>query len=52
VKTLVNEPKNAGFYTIQWNGQSQDNQRVSNGIYFCRMKAGEYTSVKKILLMR
>jgi hypothetical protein len=52
IKTLVNESKAAGYYTVHWNGQSQDNQRVSNGIYFCRMKAGEYTSVKKILLMR
>jgi hypothetical protein len=52
IKTLVNELKDAGYYTVHWNGRSQDNQSVSNGVYFCRMVAGEYISVKKILLAR
>ena len=52
IKTLVNEHREAGFYTVHWDGRSQDSQRVSNGVYFCRMVAGEYISVKKILLMR
>ncbi|MBA7530076.1 hypothetical protein ES705_22279 [subsurface metagenome] len=52
IRTLVNEHKGAGFYTVHWNGQSQNGQRVSSGVYFCRMIAGEYTSVKKILLTR
>jgi hypothetical protein len=52
VKTLVNEHREAGFYTARWEGRSQNGQRVSNGVYFCRMKAGEYVSVKKILLTR
>ena len=52
IRTLVNEHKGAGFYTVHWNGQSQNGQKVSSGVYFCRMIAGEYTSVKKILLTR
>ncbi|GAI33721.1 unnamed protein product, partial [marine sediment metagenome] len=52
MQTLVNEHRDAGYYTIHWDGRSQDSQRVSNGVYFCRMVAGEYVSVKKILLMR
>jgi len=52
IKTLVNEHREAGFYTVHWDGRSEDNQWVSNGVYFCRMMAGEYVSVKKILLMR
>jgi flagellar hook assembly protein FlgD len=51
IKTLVNEPKDVGYYTVHWDGRSQDGKQVSNGVYFCRMIAGEYTSVKKILLM-
>ncbi len=50
IKTLVNEHREAGFYTVHWDGRSEDNQWVSNGVYFCRMVAGEYVSVKKILL--
>ncbi|UCG93447.1 MAG: T9SS type A sorting domain-containing protein [candidate division WOR-3 bacterium] len=52
IKTLVNERKDAGFYTVRWDGKTQDDQRVSNGVYFCRMVAGAYISVKKILLTR
>jgi len=52
IKTLVNEHREAGFYTVHWDGRSEDNQWVSNGVYFCRMVAGEYVSVKKILLTR
>jgi len=52
IKTLVNEYKEAGYYTVRWDGRSRDGKTVSNGVYFCRMRAGEYTSVKKILLLR
>jgi uncharacterized delta-60 repeat protein len=52
IKTLVSEYKDAGYYTVRWDGRSQDGKTVSNGVYFCRMRAGEYTSVKKILLLR
>ena len=52
IKTLVNEYRDAGYYTVHWDGRSEDNQWVSNGVYFCRMVAGEYVSVKKILLTR
>jgi len=52
IKTLVNEHMDAGYHTVRWDGKSEDNQRVSSAVYFCLMKAGEYTSVKKIFLMR
>jgi hypothetical protein len=52
IKTLVNVHRDAGCYTDHWDGLNQEGKGVSNGVYFCRMKAGEYTSVKKILLMR
>ncbi|MBE0433873.1 T9SS type A sorting domain-containing protein [candidate division WOR-3 bacterium] len=52
IKTLVNEHTDAGYYAIRWDGRNESSQTVSNGVYFCRMKAGEYTSVKKILLTR
>jgi hypothetical protein len=51
-KTLVNGYKDAGYYTVRWNGRGQDGQIVSNGVYFCQMVAGAYTTVKKILLTR
>ncbi len=52
IKTLVNEPRDAGYYTVYWDGRSQDSERVSNGVYFCRMVTGQHVFVKKILLTR
>ena len=52
VKTLVNEKVDAGYHVVHWDGRRQDGQRVGNGVYFCRMMADEYTSVKKILVTR
>jgi hypothetical protein len=49
VKTLIGEHKDAGFYNLYWDGKDEDSHRVNNGIYFCRMKAGEYIVTKRII---
>ena len=52
VKTLVNEHKASGNYSIVWNGRDNNNQAVSSGIYFYKMQAGKYSSTKKMVLMK
>jgi hypothetical protein len=52
IKTLVNEHQNAGQYQYQWTGESSTGSRVSNGIYLYRIKAGDYTMVKKMVLLK
>jgi len=47
VETLVNEQKNAGYYSVEWNAKN-----VSSGIYFYRIDAGEFSSVKKCLIVK
>ena len=47
VATLVNEKKNAGTYSIQWNALE-----YPSGVYFVRMVAGSFTNVKKMLLLK
>jgi len=47
VAVLVNEVKNAGTYSVQWNGS-----QYSSGIYFATLRAGSFTSTKKLLLMK
>ncbi len=49
---LVNEEKPAGRYTINFNSHSENGQRLSSGVYFYRLRAGEYTSTKKLILMK
>jgi hypothetical protein len=52
VTTLVNEQKPAGEYVISWNGKNQHNDDVASGVYFYRIKAGDYESVRRMTLLR
>ncbi len=52
VKTLVDEILPAGNHTIVWNGEDENGKSVSSGVYFYKMKAGQYTATKKIILMK
>jgi hypothetical protein len=47
VAHLVNEVKEPGTYRTQWNAED-----VPGGIYFCSMKAGSLTDVKKLILVK
>ncbi len=49
VATLVNEVKPAGSHSVQW---STDNSHLSSGVYFYRLEAGNFTHVKKMLLVK
>ena len=44
---LVNEEKPAGSYSVKFDGSS-----LSSGIYFYRMKAGDYSETKKLILLK
>ena len=39
-------------YCVVWNGKDENNQPVSSGIYFYKLRSGTYTSTKKMLLMK
>lgn len=52
IKVLVNEPKEAGYYTVKWDGKDEHNREVSSGIYFYRLSAENYVGLKKLLIVR
>ena len=52
VVTLVDESQVAGKHTVQWNGHNRSGRQVSSGIYFYKLVSGEYSSVKKMILLR
>jgi len=52
VKTLINGEKTAGSYTIRWDGKDDKGLKVSSGIYFYRIEAGDFVHVKKMILSR
>lgn len=47
VRTLVNEIKQGGKYTIQFNGS-----KFSSGLYFIRLTVGQHTALKKMMLLK
>ena len=47
VATLVDEPKKAGRYQVIWNAN-----RRGSGVYFYRLQAGDYSTTKKLLLLK
>ncbi|HEX7401937.1 MAG TPA: T9SS type A sorting domain-containing protein, partial [candidate division Zixibacteria bacterium] len=52
VVTLVDEFKGEGSYTVIWDGKDEKGEEVASGIYFYRLKMGEYSKAKKMLLLR
>ena len=52
VKTLVDDEKEIGYHTVIWSGKDEREQAVSSGVYFYRIKAGEYTETKRCLLVK
>lgn len=47
VGTLVNETKDAGDYTVDFNGED-----LASGIYICQIKAGSFKQVRKLILLK
>ena len=52
VKTLVNNQQTAGFKSIIWNASNNLGQPVSAGMYLYRISAGDFHSVKKMILLK
>ena len=47
IETLVNEEKSIGTYELTWNAIN-----LPSGVYFYRLKAGNYISTKKMIFMK
>jgi hypothetical protein len=52
VRTLVNERKERGSYSVRWDGKDDEGQQLSSGVYFYQLKICDYTSSKKMLLLK
>jgi hypothetical protein len=52
VRTLVLESQAPGLHSAVWDARDEAGNRVSPGVYFCRLEAGGATTVKKMALAR
>jgi hypothetical protein len=52
VRHLVNENKAAGNYNIVFDGKDSNGRSIASGVYYCKMKAGNFNSTKKMILIK
>jgi len=52
VKTLADEPFVAGYHNIIWDGSSDSGQMASSGVYFYKMKSGEFEETQKLVMLK
>jgi flagellar hook assembly protein FlgD len=52
VRTLLDEDKLPGEYKVIWDGRDEFGKDVASGIYFYKLKSGDFSQVKKMLLLR
>jgi len=52
VVTLVSGHKGPGRHFVTWNGRDQTGSETASGVYFVRMTAPQFTSTKKIVLLK
>ncbi len=47
IKTLVNEVKQAGSYSVDFNGAE-----FSSGVYFYKLTSGDFSDIKRMILVK
>ncbi len=52
VRSLIDEEQNTGTHNVLWDGANNYGQRVSSGIYFYRIVAGDFVQTKKMIMMK
>jgi len=49
---LVNASQAPGYYNVTWNGRNAAGQLVPGGVYICRLQAGDFERVRKMMIVR
>jgi hypothetical protein len=52
VRTLIDEHLNAGSQTLSWDGKDDKGNDLSSGVYLYRLRAGEMSETKRLVLLK
>lgn len=52
IASLVHGAREAGQYTVHWDGRDSSREPIASGVYFYRLKAGNQVETRKLLLLR
>jgi hypothetical protein len=52
IRTLMDEAQDPGTHRAVWNGRDDVGAEVASGVYFFRLRAGEFEGRRKVTLVR
>lgn len=52
VRTLVDEEKDPGEYSIVWDGRDDAGMMASSGVFICRMRAHNFVATRKMIFLK
>ena len=52
ITTLMNQTQNAGTYEVTWDGKNNKGVPAVSGIYLYKIKAGNFTKISKMILLK
>src|SRR5262245_25594026 len=52
VRTLVDEPREAGTFSVPWNGRNDHGELMGAGVYFAKLRAGTFRQVQRVVMLR
>ena len=52
VARLVYGLREAGSYTVEWDGRDNADRALATGVYMYRLRAGEHVTTRKLMLLR
>jgi flagellar hook assembly protein FlgD len=52
IRTLDRGIREPGRYTARWDGRDDSGGSTVSGLYFCKMKAGNFTGIIKLIYLK
>ncbi|MHB2154781.1 FlgD immunoglobulin-like domain containing protein [Calditrichota bacterium GD2] len=52
IKTLLNKVMLPGKHVVRWNGSNHAGQPVAAGVYWYRLRAGDFSATRKMVLLK
>ena len=52
VRTLINEIENNGTHQVVWDGFDDNGKQIGSGVYLLQMQAGDYSSFRKLTIIK
>jgi len=52
IRTLVDEAKVTGRYSVIWDGSNDRGEKVASGVFFYQLNGPGYSGAKKIVILQ